>query len=221
MKNLLGLLILISCAHHENVTQKPQWVEAIRSGEETLKVAHGSKVYYRRIAGSPELSRESSCEQAINQAETDIRKEFPLFPKVPYSLEVLFYDKDFKDCAVTVSIHSGLHHRYEELKKIQAASEQRLSDLKAKEDISEDEATEMIQRRTEVATRYALTGLTKEEFEKFAKDKVQMNQGTGLCAKGLKTDIFSIHGTMQICWKGENIMGYCTLKDSQCWTKTP
>jgi hypothetical protein len=221
MKNLLALIFLVSCAHHESAIQKPQWVEAIRNGEETLKVAHGSKVYYRRIAGSQHLSRESSCEQAINQAESDIKKEFPLFPKVPYSLEVLFYDQDLKDCAVTVSINSSLQQRYEELKKLQAQAQQRREELLAKTEVTEDEASELVQQKTEIATRFALTGLTKEEFEKFAKDKVSMVQGQGLCQKGLKTDVFSNHGTMQVCWRAEIVVGYCTMKDSQCWTKTP
>ena len=218
MKGLILMFWLTSCAQ---LPQGPYWVEAIRNGEESLKVTHGSKVFYRRIAGSPQISKETSCNLAIARAEETIKKDYPLVDKVPYSIEVLYYDSSHQDCAVTVSISGGLQRSTASLQTIKKHSELRREQLEAKTDISEDEATEILQERALIASRFALTGMTKSEFEKFAKDKVSMNADHALCSKFFSTGSFSVHGTTHVCWRGENVVGFCTMNDSRCWTKTP
>lgn len=221
MRYFLGLLLLTSCAHENIQTERPAWVGAIRSGEEKLKVPHGSKTYYRRIAGGKDVSKQTSCELSIMKAEEDIKKEYPLLPKIPYAVEVLFYDEDFNDCAVTLSVNSDLKHRYDDLKKLHQLSINRRDELLTKENVTDEEAAEILNFRSDVAMRFALTGLPKDEFEKFSKEKVVINQGPSLCSPVFKTNAFSIHGTTHVCWQSEHVQGYCTLKDKQCWTRTP
>lgn len=222
MKLLLPLLMLVSCAHQPpEVIERPSWVEAVRTGEESLKVFHGDKIYYRRIAGSSELSKEKSCELAVIRAEEDIKKEYPLFPRIPFNVEVLVYDREHKDCAVTASIDSQLEKRYEEVKSQYMATVLRQEELGSKEHMTEDEVTEMLQMRAETATRYAQVGLTKEEFEKFTKDKVYLSEGEGECERVFRAPAYSNHGTTQVCWKGEHVVGYCTTTNNTCWKKTP
>lgn len=218
---LCALLSLISCAHEPSLVSRPSWVAAIRSGEESLKVNHGNKVFYRRLAGTKAMSQQVACDLAVIRVEEDIRKEFPLLSSVPYAVEVLVYDPEYGECAITASVSSSVPNRYAELTQLANEDAQRKRAIASKETVSEDEATELLQYRSQTATRYALTGMTKEEFEKFAQDKVYMNIGGSACETAFKTDAYSIHGSTHICWRGENILGYCTTKDSQCWTKVP
>lgn len=222
MRIILGLLLLASCAH-ESIPreQKPAWVEGIKSGEESLKVTQGNKTFYRRIAGSPYMPRESACALAITSAEEDIKKEYPHFAKIPYSLEVIFYDEEKQDCAVTVSVDKNLSTREEELKDLTAKSKERKRDLSSQSDITSDDAAEILVERSETAASFALTGLTRLEFEKFTKQPVLVNNDSGYCEKSFRTTNYSIHGNTQVCWKGENVVGYCTTKDGLCWTRTP
>lgn len=205
MKIVLLTAFLISCAH-QTPDMKPHWVDSIRSGEETLKVVHGSKTFYRRIAGSAAVSKQTSCNLVIMKAEEDLRKEFPNVPKIPYAVEVLFYDIDHQDCAVTISISNNMPVARE------VASE---------EVIAEDEASALVKSRSDLAMKFAMTGLTKPEFEKFAKDKVEIINEENLCSPYFKTNSYSIHGLTHVCWKGDIVAGYCTTKDKQCWIRTP
>lgn len=206
MRALPLLFLLFSCAQNA-ITERPLWVDAIRKGEESLKVTNGSKVYYRRIAGSSDVSRQTSCNLVIMKAEEDLRKEYPFEDKIPYNVEVLYYDPDHKDCAVTISVSKiapteGRKVAAEEIQKI-------------------DEASALVLNRSELATKFALTGLTKTEFEKFVNDKVTILQGHDLCGGAFKTDTYSIHGLTHVCWRGDIIAGYCTSKERQCWTRMP
>jgi len=222
MKLLLPLLFAVSCAHQVlEVIERPAWVEAVRSGEESLKVFHGDKVYYRRIAGSSELSKEKSCELAVIKAEEDIKKEYPLFPRIPFNVEVLVYDREHQDCAVTASIDSQLEKQYETVKAQYLSSVSRQDELREQEHVTEDEVTELLQLRAETATRYAQVGLTKDEFEKYTKDKVYLSEGDGECERVFRAPAYSNHGTTQVCWKGEHVVGYCTTTNNTCWKKTP
>lgn len=107
MRILLLLMIISSCSALKGVKGRsesaPAWVEGVRNGQESLKVSYGNKMLYRRIASS-EKSDKHACEMAILKAEEDVKREFPLFPTIPYTLEVLFYDQEYKDCAATISL---------------------------------------------------------------------------------------------------------------------
>jgi hypothetical protein len=206
MRFLIIVFFLISCSQVPQVP-RPGWVEAVRKGEETLRVTNGSKTYYRRIAGSADLTKQTSCNLVIMKAEEDLRKEYPLTSKIPYVVEVLYYDPEFKDCAVTLSISGGPQN-----------SDRTIASADIRK---EDEASALVLNRSEIASKFALTGLTKIEFEAFSNDKVSVINEPNLCSPVFKTDAYSIHGSTHVCWKGEVIAGYCTSKDKQCWTRTP
>lgn len=204
MKRLFFLLVLVSCAHEQRI-ERPYWVEAVRSGEEALRVTQGNKTFYRRIAGSADVTKQTACNLVIMKAEEDLRKEFP-DTKVPYTVEVLYYDVEHKDCAVTIST-------------VKNASERTVASTQ--ETTAEDEAGNLIVLRSETAAKFALTGLTKLEFEKYAKDTVTIITEKNMCSGVFQTDSYSIHGLTHVCWKGDIVAGYCTQKDKQCWTRIP
>ncbi len=205
MKKLILLSFLVSCAHEPLKVERPHWVEAVRTGEEAMKVTNGSKTFYRRIAGSSDLTKQTSCNLAVMKVEEDLKKEFTE-GKVPYVVEVLFYDDEHKDCAVTISTTRKAERS---VASIQTVSSE------------EDEASALINKRSEVAAKFAMTGLTKLEFEKFAQDKVEVINEDNMCTKYFRTHSYSIHGLTHVCWKGDIVAGYCTQKDRQCWTRTP
>ncbi len=206
MKRLLLLLVCVACSYHDEKSHAPSWVDAIRNGEETLKVASGSKTFYRRVAGGPSVSRQTSCELVVMKAQEDIKKEYP-GEIIPHSVEVLFYDNFHQDCAVTLSVD----HKKRDVASVP----------KSANDISEDEVSQLLVERSETAIKFALTGLTLEEFEKFAKDKVVVNSGEGLCSTFFSTTQYSVHGLTHVCWTNNNIQGYCTSRTNQCWKRTP
>lgn len=140
------------------------------------------------------------------KAQEDIKKEYP-GETIPHTVEVLFYDDFHKDCAVTLSVSN--HKR--EIASVP----------KSADEISEEEVSKLLVERSETAIKFALTGLTLEEFEKFAKDKVVVNSGEGLCSSFFRTNQYSVHGLTHVCWTNNNIQGYCTSRTKQCWVRTP
>lgn len=221
MGKLLLLAFLASCAMAPQSIERPDWVSAIRNGDESLKVPHGNKVYYRRIAGSSQYGQQVSCELAVRKAEEDLKKEFPLQNQLPFTVEVLFYDHQYQDCAVTISVSKDLAAKYGESKAQYQDYQRRRDELQAQETVSSEEAAELLQLRSLTAVEFAITGLTKEEFEKFAKDKVHLNAAAGDCQRAFRAPAYSVHGTTQVCWQGEHVVGYCSGLDRQCWTRTP
>ncbi len=217
MKTLILLALVVSCAHEPQKISRPHWVEAVRSGEEAMKVTHGNKTFYRRIAGSADVTKQTACNLVVMKAEEDLKKEYPN-SKVPYAVEVLFYDEEHKDCAVTISVAKKIEV---EVAKSDVEIINRKIALSEKDIVTEEEAGEIVQLRSDLAAKFALTGLTKSEFEKFAKDKVTLIEENNLCTKVFKTNSYSIHGLTHVCWKGDIVAGYCTQKDKQCWTRTP
>ena len=207
MRNLALLLLCLACAHYEEKAEVPSWVSAIRSGEESLRVTQGSKIFFRRIAGGPAVTRQTSCELVVMKAQEDIKKEFP-GQTVPHNVEILFYDTEHSDCAVTISVDT----RKRDVASVPEKSEG---------EFTEDDVASLLVERSETAIKFALTGLTVEEFEKFSKEKVVLNQGEGLCSTFFRTQQYSIHGLTHVCWNNNNISGYCTSRTSQCWVRTP
>lgn len=221
MNKLLLLFFVVSCAHQVPVETRPSWVENIRNGSESLKVTHGSKVYYRRVAGSKDVSKQTSCNLVVMKAEEDLKKEFPLVPHIPYTVEVLFYDEEHLDCAVTISIPSAFQHDYTKTISTNNNLLERKREIASLDTVTENEASELVLIRSELASKFALTGLTKTEFEKFAKDSVNIINDQSMCSDVFRTSTYSIHGLTHVCWKGDIVAGYCTMKDKQCWTRTP
>ncbi len=207
MRILSLLLFTLACSHYEEKAFAPSWVTAIRSGEEALRVTQGSKIFYRRIAGGPNVTRQTSCELVVMKAQEDMKKEFP-GQELPHNVEVLFYDQEHHDCAVTLSVDS---------RKRQVAS----IEEKNTDEVTEEDVSRILVERSETAIKFALTGLTLGEFEQFSKEKVVLNSGEGLCSAFFRTQSYSVHGLTHVCWTNNNIQGYCTSRTGQCWVRTP
>lgn len=219
MKWLVVLTLISACAHESKIV-RPQWVEGVRSGEEALKVTQGDKIFYRRIASVSDRNHSASCELAITRAHEDLQKEFPDIPRIPFTVEVMFYDPEYQDCAVTISLSKSFHQS-EEFKTSKIDALARKSALENQPEINEQDATEILQLRAEIAQRFALEGLTRSEFEKFAQDPVSLIDGSPKCSQIFQTSSYSIHGSTQICWRNDTIAGYCTQSDGKCWIKRP
>jgi hypothetical protein len=207
MRILVLLLLCFACAHYEETSEAPSWVTSIRNGEESLRVIQGSKIFFRRIAGGPDLSRQTSCELVVMKAQEDMKKEYP-GEILPHTVEVLFYDELHHDCAVTLSIDS--RKRGVAAEKVLDPEEEKI-----------EEASRVVLERSENAIKFALTGLSREDFERFAGEKVILSSGEGLCSTYFRTEEFSVHGLTHVCWSNNNIQGYCTSRTGQCWMRTP
>jgi hypothetical protein len=221
MIKLVLLTLITACATAPRSSEKPDWVSAIRNGEEALKVPHGSKVYYRRIAGGTQYTQQVSCELAVRRAEEDLKKEYPLQGQVPFTVEVMFYDQQYQDCAVTISVSKDLASQYAGMKTSPASYLRRRDELTAQDTVTPDEAVELLQLRSKAAEEFAITGITREEFEKFAKEKVHLEASEGDCLRAFRAPASSVHGTTKVCWQGDHVVGYCIGLDRQCWTRTP
>jgi hypothetical protein len=216
----LFVLALISACAHDDKTLRPNWVDGVRSGEEALKVTQGDKIFYRRLASVSDQSQVASCDLAVTKAHEDLQKEFPDIPRIPFTVEVMFYDPEYKDCAVTISLPKSFHQS-EELKARQITALARKSALENQSEINENDVAEILKLRAEIAQRFALEGLTRSEFEKFAQDSVSLVEGSPKCSEIFQTPSYSIHGSTQICWRNDVIAGYCTQTDGKCWIKRP
>jgi hypothetical protein len=184
----LILLFASACTHNSS----PSWVQGIRSGEERLTLHNGEKLLFRRIAGAG-LKPDQACQKAIFEAEKDIQTANPDFSDLPYSVEVLYYDKAHEDCAVTLALNP--------LKQ-------------AKKAYSSEVLT-----RQQLAEKYAITGLQMHEFMRLAKVKVVdydidfRNE----CWQSFYKSGASYHGPVTICWIQGAIVGYC--KNGVCNSK--
>lgn len=199
MKHVVFLLFFIACTHHI-LTDAPSWVNGVRSGEEQLKVVHGNKIYYRRVAGSSAISKDTACEQVKAQAEEDIRKDYQT--NLPYTVEVLYYDNSYQDCAITLSI---------------ANDGRAIASVPA----PELELAQKLIERSSQAAKFALTGANVTDFEQHTNDKVMFISGSGICSKSLSADSFSIHGQTHVCWANAVVKGYCEAQTKQCWVNNP
>lgn len=181
---LLALLFVSSCAHKTG----PTWVEGIRSGEERLMVQNGNKLLFRRIAGAGEKP-DQACQKAIFAAEQDIR----LNDLQDYSVEVLYYDEEHKDCAVTLSVNP--------LKR---------ADMSVRDKVME---------KIDLAEKYAITGIQMSEFEQLTKVRVPMLDidFRNECWANFHKSGASYHGHLTICWRQGSIVGYC--KNGACTSR--
>lgn len=188
MKSFLPMLLIISACSHT----VPSWVEGIRSGEERLKVKNGTSTLFRRIASHTDQER--ACKSALINAENDIRNEYG--KDIPYTLEVLVYDKSHSDCAVTLSVGAS----------------------NVKESINIVTPQKLVKDRSYLAEKYAITGLRKNEFEQFIKEPILNNSYYNQkCFKHFSTQEASIHGNVIVCWEYGVVAGYC--KDGECHKK--
>ncbi len=197
------LIVLAACAPLAPAPERPDWVSAVRNGDEALRVPHGSKTYYRRIAGGAEFSKQTSCDWAVQKAQEDIRAEYPGVA-VAHAVEVVYYDREHRDCAVTLSVGGRVV-------PVAEAAAMPVETL---------DASDLLQQRSRAAMEHALTGLKREEFERFVGDTAVVTEQSAECQQAFRTPASSTHGSVQVCWRADQVVGYCTGVDRQCWTRS-
>lgn len=184
MRALLLTLLFASCA----TTESPSWVQGLRSGEERLVVHNGNRLLFRRIAGAGSKP-DQACQKAIFAAEQDMR----LQGLNDYSVEVLYYDREWDDCAVTLSVNP--------LKRAEMSVKDKVED------------------KLRLAEKYAITGLQMHEFEKLTNARVPMLDidFRNECWQNFYKSGASYHGPLTICWSQGAVVGFC--KNNVCTSK--
>jgi hypothetical protein len=96
----------------------PEWVKALRSGESRLKIERDGKYFFRSLVNSPNASQDEACQKSIDRNIENIKKNYPYADKIPLTIEVVFYNKKFKDCATTISISKNILSKIESINAI-------------------------------------------------------------------------------------------------------
>ena len=139
MKNLLILFIIFFTIQvYAREDEVPSWVQGIRSGQEGIKLVIGNKIFYRRQVANIDDDKNTTCQKAIEATEESLKAEITFDVKIPYTLELIFYDEKIKDCSVTISVAPTLMNKLFEIeafkkneKKERATIEARLKESKA------------------------------------------------------------------------------------------
>jgi hypothetical protein len=152
--------------------------------------------------------------------EEDIRKERPHWVKIPFTVEVLYYDHEKKDCAVTASVDENYLPQREPSSSSEKDSLDHIEALKTKKYLSDLEVAELLSLRAQVASLYALSGLSLVEFQKYTREEVSVIEGKGLCTRSFPQANYSVHGPIQVCWEHNLVKGYCSSKTRQCWIRS-
>jgi len=140
------LVLLLSFPSHS----APSWVEGIRSGSETLRVTVGNKIFFRRIAGTSDNSKTEACDLAVKKAIDDIQNEFYLYNNIPYTVEILFYDEKYSDCATTVSVAQNIPEKYLKINEWKKEQKKKEKELNAKIKEAEDEKYRLTNKQIEL-----------------------------------------------------------------------
>jgi hypothetical protein len=261
---ILSLLFGSSCAIFSKFSKDspPSWVSGIRSGDESLKVTNGNKIYYRRILkASDDTDSQETCAKVLDLASKDIQNEFLYDGKIPYTLEYLHFDEEYEDCSVTLSISNHLSSRLSEIKKLKKNFEKRREELERswKEAKAENEeimrqkgdlenyidqnrhlfdqynlqldainrVSAMLKNRSQLAADAAMTGITKNEFDRLMKMKTNIFDSLySVCFNKFQTTYYSIHGPLIVCWFGgyhsnASVKGICDAETEKCWRNNP
>jgi hypothetical protein len=109
------LAILLNSFSVRADDEVPSWVQGIRNGSEGIKLIAGNKIFYRRIVSDIDGDKNLTCQKAVEAAEESLKSEIFSEVKIPYTLEIIFYDPKIKDCAATISISSSLMGKLLEL----------------------------------------------------------------------------------------------------------
>jgi hypothetical protein len=112
--------IFYSCSHGllQQKSNAPSWVEGIRSGEESLRIVNGNRVLYRRILSQQKEHPDETCSNVLKMVQGDLSNESVEGISIPYNLEYLYFDPQYKLCAVTISVGSDLITRIGEIKSL-------------------------------------------------------------------------------------------------------
>ena len=140
MKNLLILFIIFFTIQvYAREDEVPSWVQGIRSGQEGIKLVIGNKIFYRRQVANINDDKNTTCQKAIEATEESLKAEITFDVKIPYTLELIFYDEKIKDCSVTISVAPTLMNKLFEIEafKKNEKKERAVIEVKLKESTAE------------------------------------------------------------------------------------
>lgn len=142
------ILLLMSALYATE--QAPSWVQGIRNGTEGIKLVSGKKIFYRRLVSDTEDDKNLTCQKAIEAAEDSLKSEILSDVKIPYTLEVIFYDPKIKDCSVTISISNDLMNKLLELNKFKNEEKKLRLEVEADLKMSKNEKADIEKKYAEL-----------------------------------------------------------------------
>lgn len=150
---ILAIIFSSSCSIFSKSSKDtpPSWISGIRSGDESLKVTNGNKIYYRRIIKASDNSdSQETCAKVLDLASRDIQNEFLYDGKIPYTLEYLHFDEKYDDCSVTLSISRHLSSRLSEIRELKKNFENEKEELERKWREARAENEEIVRQKQEI-----------------------------------------------------------------------
>lgn len=134
---LVFIIFITSCSSRSNHT--PSWIIGIRDGSESLKIYNGNRILYRQLTRDRELGPDELCNKALSKAEGAIKMEFSEDLKIPYTVEIIYYDEVVQDCGVTLSISSSFMNRLKEISEIKKQEKSLRQEIEEKWDKAKQE----------------------------------------------------------------------------------
>ena len=130
---LFSLSVLPSCSQDLIYSETaPSWVNAVRSGDSSLRVVSGDKILFRaNQKGSGSDKRENVCVAAIEKNVSYIKKAYPSLVQIPMTVELVFFDPKVNDCSTTISVSRQLMEKAEVLAKLKSQYDKEKKRLKA------------------------------------------------------------------------------------------
>lgn len=109
----------------------PSWVNAVRSGDSSLRVVSGDKILFRaNQKGNGSDKRENVCAAAIEKNVSYIKKAYPFSVQIPMTVELVFFDPKVNDCSTTISVSRQLMEKAESLSGLKGQYEKEMKRLK-------------------------------------------------------------------------------------------
>lgn len=183
---LFCLSVLSSCSQDLIYSETaPSWVNAVRSGDSSMRVVSGDKILFRAIQkGSGSDKRENVCAAAIEKNVSYIKKAYPFSVQIPMTVELVFFDPKVNDCSTTISVSrqlmekaeslSGLKGQYEkEMKRLKTETKKVQTDLK-KANEEKQVLENKIKKLDKLVTQnqgYVKQIKTIEDFIEYAKNQ--------------------------------------------------
>lgn len=181
------------------VFASPSWVETLRSGEVALQVEVNGSLYFRYLQKGGE-SEEVLCKKSVGENIKNIKLRFPQLANILMKVQLIYFDKKYKDCASTIVIDK------KEIEQLhtQAISEYKHKIIKLKKDklgIVEKAKLRIIQFRLNVKSNVYVGMNIKEVSEivnfKFTEDKFT---GTDICFQNYKSPATLQLKEFTLCW---------------------
>lgn len=143
--------------------ETPSWVLGLRNGSEGIKLVSGNKIFYRRLMSDTDGDKNLTCQKAVEAAEESLKAEIFSDVKIPYTLEIIFYDPKVKDCAVTISILSSL------MDKLIEINEYKKNEKGKRDEIEESLKQAKLEKKEAENKLNELNRIVKDNYEVFSK----------------------------------------------------